>query len=174
MGHTHYWAYQPDAEQFQAAFPQLAADTRLILAHLAGQGVRTAGPAGDSDPLLSGPVIAFNGAVPAVAEAFVLSATGSGRIEHTDDGQKFWLDFCKTCRERYDLAVMAILLRAHQLAPWHITLASDAGWDGEWRAPRALLDDLFGAGADADPLRPVSYISRGPQVLHPEAQAAAF
>lgn len=174
MGHTHYWAYQPDAEQFQSAFSQLAEDTRLILAHLAGQGVHTAGPNGARDPLLAGPVIAINGPAPAAADAFVLSALGSGLVQHTPDGQKFHLDFCKTSREPYDLAVTSILLRAHQLAPWHLTLASDENWDGQWRCARELLTELFGAAPADDVLHPLAYVSRGPQVLHPEAQALAL
>jgi hypothetical protein len=174
MGHTHYWAYQPDSDQFQAAFAPLAEDARLILTHLANQGVKTAGPSGARDPLLSGPVIAFNGLTPAAADAFVLSAVGSGLTQHTADGQKFHLDFCKTSREPYDVAVTSILLRAHQLAPWHLTLASDESWDGQWRAARDLLTELFGGAPAGDVLHSLAYVSRGPQVLHPEAQVLAL
>lgn len=164
MGYTHSWAYKPDAA-FQTAFEQLARDTSAILSALADQQVPIASWAGYGDPEINNVAISFNGTTPNAADTFLLEATGNGTIRHTPTGQSFHLDQCTTSREPYDLAVTAVLLRAHQLTPRHIALASDGLWDKHWRPARALLASLFDARTDADPLNPHLALSGGPQIL---------
>ncbi|HTJ68190.1 MAG TPA: hypothetical protein VL551_11725 [Actinospica sp.] len=173
MVYTHYWAYQPDSTEFTAAFPQLLADAHLILASLSERGVALAGPTGIGQPLLNESIIAFNGVRPNTGENFVLApAAGSGLTEHTEAGEPFKLDYVQTRALPYDLAVTAILLRAHQLAPWSLTLASDGSWEQDWRAARDLLDDLFGTSPQLDALASLEVVRRGPYLLQLGALSA--
>lgn len=164
MGYMHAWAYKPDAA-FQAAFEQLARDTREILPALADRQVPIANWAGYGDPEVTNLAISFNGAGPDADDTFLLEATGNGTIRHTPAGHSFHLDQCTTAGKPYDLAVTAVLLRAHQLTPRHIALASDGAWDEHWRAARALLASLFDADSDADPLNPHVALHGGPEIL---------
>jgi hypothetical protein len=174
MVYTHYWAYQPDSPQFTAIFPRLVADSRDILAHLSGQGGSLAGPTGVGEPLLNEAIIAVNGTRPQSGENFVLAAgSGSGIAAHTLDGTAFRMDWCQTRRQPYDLAVTAILLRAAQLAPRHVALASDGSWLREWDAAHRLLIGLFDAYSDGSRLRPLAELSRGPEALRTRTPAHA-
>lgn len=174
MVYTHYWAYQPDSAQFTAIFPRLVADSRDILAHLSGQGVSLAGPTGVGEPLLNEAIIAVNGTRPESGENFVLApGSGSGIAAHTLDGTPFRMDWCQTRRAPYDLAVTAILLRAAQLAPRHVALSSDGSWQHEWDTAHRLLIGLFDAYSEANRLRPLAELSRGPEALHARALAYA-
>ena len=60
--------------------------------------------------------------------------------------------YCKTERQPYDLAVMAVLLRTHQRAPTAFTISSNGTWDREWEHARRLVRDLFKTECSADPL----------------------
>jgi hypothetical protein len=174
MVYTHYWAYQPDSPQFTAIFPRLVADSRDILAHLADRGVQLAGPTGIGEPLLNESIIAVNGTRPETGENFVLApGSGSGITAHTPDGTAFRTDWCQTRRQPYDLAVTAILLRASQLAPRHVVLASDGFWQNEWDGANRLLFELFDACAEHSRLRPLADLSRGPDALRSRALAHA-
>ena len=173
MLYTHYWAYQPDSEQFTTIFPRLVADSRDILVHLSHRGVSLSGPTGIGEPLLNEAIIAVNGTRPDSGENFVLApGSGSGINAQTPDGERFRTDWCQTRRQPYDLAVTAILLRAGQLAPRDVSLASDGSWQHGWKAAHRLLTELFGAYGEGGRLRPLAELSRGPEALHALARAA--
>ncbi len=174
MVYTHYWAYQPNSAQFTAIFPRLVADSRDILAHLSDKGVSLAGPTGIGEPLLNEAIIAVNGTRPESGENFVLApGSGSGITAHTPDGTAFRMDWCQTRRQPYDLAVTAILLRAAQLAPRHVALASAGSWQHDWDAAQLLLIELFDAYGEGSRLRPLADLSRGPEAQHTRALAHA-
>jgi len=174
MVFTHYWAYTPDSDEFTAHFPQMVCDARLILGHLAARGLPLAGPTGIGEPLLSDSIIAFNGVRPDTGENFVLAPkAGSGLTEHTPTGEPFTFDYCQTRALSYDLAVTAILLRANQLVPWTLALASDGSWNHEWRPARDLLGDLFGATPQINALMSPDYLRGGPHRLQYRASAYA-
>jgi hypothetical protein len=174
MVYTHYWAYQPDSPSFATVFPHLVADTRLIIARLSDHGIELAGPSGIGQPLLHEAIITFNGARPDTGENFVLApGAGSGLTERTRTGEPFRLDYCQTRRQPYDLAVTTVLLRAQQLAPQDMVLASDGSWTHDWDRAQTLLGALFGAPVQVDALMPLSYLRGGPHALQAQALAAA-
>ena len=174
MVYTHYWAYQPDAPSFATVFPQLASDTRLILSHLPARGIAPAGPTGIGKPLVNNSIIALNGVRPDSGENFVLApGAGSGLTERTHAGASFRLDYCQTRHLPYDLAVTAVLLRAQQLAPSDLVLASDGSWRDDWYSAQTLLSELFGAPSQIDALMPLSYLRGGPHALQAAALAQA-
>lgn len=174
MVYTHYWAYQPNSPQFTAIFPRLVADSRDILGHLSDLGVSLAGPTGIGEPLLNEAIITVNGTRPDTGENFVLApGSGSGIAAHTTDGTAFRMDWCQTRRQPYDLAVTAILLRAAQLAPQHVALASDGSWQHDWDAAHQLLIELFDAYGEGSRLRPLADLSRGPEAQRTRALAHA-
>lgn len=153
MGYTHYWSYLPESEQWQAAFPRLLADTRVILDHVTAHGIAIADAYGDGEPLLSADEIAFNGAEPEEYESFILGTRQDPDTRHrTWRGERFTWTFCKTARRPYDLAVTATLLRARQLAPWHFAIGSDGYWDSDWKPARDLVGQLFEPFTEASPL----------------------
>lgn len=171
MVYTHYWAYRPDSPSFAAVFPQLVDDARLILGHLAARGVALAGPTGIGEPLLNSSIIAVNGVRPDTGENFVLApGTGSGLTEQTPTGERFHLDYCQTRHLPYDLAVIAVLLRANKLAPRDVALSSDGSWADDWSSARALLGHLFGVPAQTNPLVSLDHLRDGP----PAVQGAAL
>jgi len=144
MGYCHHVYYTPAVPELRDAFPRLASDTRLILARLAERGVACAGPHGDGEALLSETVIAFNGRDPEHCETFRLDAALDRRL---------FEDWIKTAGRPYDLAVMAVLLRAKQLVPANVAIASDGAWDDEWVPALELVEELFGPAAfEACPL----------------------
>jgi hypothetical protein len=101
MGYTHYWDIH-STTAWQATWPQLVSDTRLIVQ---AAGVRLTNVDGDADeePEISQQGIHLNG-YPDSHEPFTLEPKATG------------FNFCKTGREEYDVVVTSILLRASQLA----------------------------------------------------------
>lgn len=133
MGYTHYWECQPDGEQFKAAWSQFCSDTARILEAVTGRGVQLAGPDGTGQPEVSEELgVAFNGSEEFKEdyETFAIALQGRGH------------DFCKTGIMPYDLAVTAVLLRLHMLAPADVRLDSDGAWH-DWKPARDLLTELF-------------------------------
>lgn len=143
MGYTHTWSYVPDDTRFVSTFPRIRDDAAIILKHLAATGFELAGPNGD-------------GGEPIARQ----------RLQ-ADSGSWFSWAFCKTNRLPYDLAVMAVLLRTHQLVPELLALGSTGSWDQEWRPARDLLDGLFDAVTSQSPLTDAS---RGPETVRAAAQ----
>jgi hypothetical protein len=146
MGHTHYFRYLTTSDGYAAAWPRMVADTRRICKVVTGAGVPLAGPLGSGTPVVDDTDgIWLNGTGRyQVAEALILL-----RPHTTPTDSQPW--FCKTDRQPYDLAVTAILLRCHLLAPQSFRISSDSSW-AEWAEPntpglpssRQLVADLFG------------------------------
>ena len=62
MGYTHYFAYDPAAQQFVAAWPQMVTDALVLAAYVQESlGVRLAGGLGDGEPELTSRRIRLNG-----------------------------------------------------------------------------------------------------------------
>ncbi|MFD0972600.1 hypothetical protein [Plantactinospora endophytica] len=169
MGYTHYFSYFPRSDGFRAAWPRMRADAALILDRVEAAGVRLRrDPFGGSLPA-EYEVIAVNGSVADEedGEPLVIAPRWPVRRFEGDDGRL--VNFCKTGRHPYDLAVTAILLRCHRLLPDGFAIHSDGGWDTEWRhgrqrrapllpsasllpSPRDLVAELFGDEATDSPL----------------------
>jgi hypothetical protein len=158
MGYTHYFAYDPNAESFVAAWPQMVTDALLIATHVQRSlGVRLAGGFGDGEPELSERRIWLNGTRSGDLHHETLlidPAPPKTRHEREPQGgsdlarqdlerrtdRAFVTGFCKTARKPYDIAVTSILLRCRHLAPDAFVIASDGAWELEWQhgggAPR--------------------------------------
>jgi hypothetical protein len=169
MGYSHSWGFLPDGSLFQAVFPHISADASLILRHLEFQGIRIAGPLGRGKPILTDSRIAFNGADPNAADTFHLSTEPAPchRLQ-SESGRWFSWAFCKTNRLPYDLAVMAVLLRAHHHAPEQFALHATGEWDRDWQPARALVEGIFETTIPANPLGDAS---RGPAAAQLAARA---
>ncbi|BCY08943.1 hypothetical protein [Actinoplanes sp. L3-i22] len=163
MGYTHYWSLLVNDPGYRTLWPQIVTDTARILDAVRRAGIGIAGPYGWGLPILDpGCDISFNGAAgPGLAaDTFALARPG------LDDERPVWaVNFCKTKRLPYDVAVTATLLRCHLLAPHALTLSSDGTWNRQWKygrklpgtrrrgpSPRALITDLFGPIPATDPL----------------------
>ena len=167
MGYTHAWSYVPDDMRFISAFPRIREDATVIVMHLAASGFDLAGPNGDGEPVLSDMAIAFNGTDPHAGDTFLLSLEPLARQRlQADSGSWFSWAFCKTNRLPYDLAVMAVLLRTHQLVPELLALGSAGCWEVEWRPARDLIEGLF---EPAPPRCPLTDASRGPATVRTAA-----
>lgn len=139
MGYSHYFPTR-DAAALAAVLPQLGADTRQIVAEAGKREILLAGPLGSGEPVITDTEIALNGdeSVGGDYESFVIGTEVRG------------FNFCKTAHRPYDAAVVAILLRAHALAPGALDISSD-GDDDEWRDGRELYRVTFGTDAVIPP-----------------------
>ncbi|WP_432983154.1 hypothetical protein [Dactylosporangium sp. CA-233914] len=144
MGYTHSWRCQPGSGWYAAIWPQLFADTRSILDTVTAAGTRLTGPDGTGTPWLDPATgVAFNGVVGQACDTFRLDSPGPDRPQ--------WR-FCKTDAEPYDLAVTAVLLRAHLLLPSSFHIGSEGSWDADWEPARDLVWRVFRLAILADPL----------------------
>lgn len=153
MGYTHYFDYEPTDPRFRRAWPQMVADTRKIVARVHDAGIVLHGPFGTGPPVVAvDQAIAFNGdeTQELNCENFILTPKDA-----TPFSQQI---FCKTGRLPYDLAVMAVLLRCHLLAPDAFSFHSDGRWDEDWQQPwynglsgRGVVTELFGVTPTASP-----------------------
>jgi hypothetical protein len=151
MGYTHYFAYDPNAESFVAAWPQMVTDALLIATHVQRSlGVRLAGGFGDGEPELSERRIWLNGTRSGdLHHETLLIDPAPPKTRHEREPQcgsdlarqdlerrtdrAFVTGFCKTARKPYDIAVTSILLRCRHLAPDAFVIASDGAWELEWQ-----------------------------------------
>jgi hypothetical protein len=153
MGYTHYFDYEPTDPRFQRAWPQMVSDTRKIVARVHSAGIVLRNPFGAGPPVVSvDTAIALNG-----DETQDLSCEPLVLVPREDPPYRQY-GFCKTGRFPYDLAVMAVLLRCHLLAPDAFTFHSDGRWDEDWQRPwynglsgRGVVADLFGSSPVASP-----------------------
>ncbi len=150
MGYTHYFAYDPDAESFITAWPQMVDDARAIGVHVQETlGVRLAGGMGEGRPEFTERWIWFNGPSRRdLGHETLLIDPQPWRVweEAAADGQQHWAKeehkrlrergfvwaFCKTARKPYDIAVTSVLLRCRHLAPDSFVIDSDGQWEREW------------------------------------------
>lgn len=161
MGYTHYFAYDPNARAYVEAWPQMGQDARRIVDHVRELGIAI-GPGiddyeGHTEPECNERWIWLNGVGEAEHETLLIYGPGREALDAIEDAKRwsgragFLWAFCKTARKPYDLAVAAILLRLHQLAPEAFVIASDGDWQHEWlhgaseRTPsaRTLCLELF-------------------------------
>lgn len=151
MGYTHYFSYEPRADSFIAAWPQIVDDARLIAEHVQSElGVRLAGGLGTGEPELDRRHIWLNGPdrgdlghetllidpEPWVSwdeQAAHGHADWAAREREQFETRGFYVSFCKTARKPYDIAVTSILLRARHLASGSFVIGSDGDWDLEWQ-----------------------------------------
>ncbi|MFM9452447.1 hypothetical protein [Streptomyces europaeiscabiei] len=142
MGYTHYFAFAPQAPSFRTARLQLALDAGAIVKLIERtQEIRIAGGSGAGAPLISEDAIVFNG-LAALDEGYETFA-----IDMDAQGPDVVTAFCKTgstAGRPYDIAVTAVLLRAHTLAPRAFAIDSDGVWDEDWLYARAIHKMLFG------------------------------
>lgn len=154
MGYTHYYRYVPEHPGFRAAWPRMVEDADRIIERVRSTGIFITGfdgkPAagvdriafaGDDDNELSG-------------ESFVITPKLADLDPWEREKQGVVTNFCKTERYPYDVAVTAILLRCHLLAPDAFAIHSDGRWDEDWAQEacwpatglntRDLVAELFG------------------------------
>ncbi|MEV6957549.1 hypothetical protein [Streptomyces sp. NPDC051183] len=148
MGYTHSFAYTPQAEAFRSNWLQLRLDAAAVVDFTKKAGVALAAPDGTGAPVISEDLIAFNGRGDEACEGFCLELAPRtlSRL-----GPFAW-SFTKTARLPYDMAVTAVLLRAHTLMPEVFAIDSDGEWREDWQEARAIHQALFGDPGAADPL----------------------
>jgi hypothetical protein len=110
----------------------------------------------------------LNGVGDGEHETLLVYGPGREALDAIADAQRwsgrsgFLWAFCKTARKPYDLAVAAILLRLHELAPEAFVIASDGSWHDAWLhgagergpSPRTLCHELFQTPIElGDPLQ---------------------
>ncbi len=136
MGYSHYFAYDPTASSFVAAWPQMISDARLIAWFVQSSlDIPLANGEGDGEPELSDRRMWLNG--PRLQgeahEPFSIDPSPPNLTGQDPECSRFAHGFCKTARMPYDIAVASILLRCHHLAPDAFLVASDGDWRREWQ-----------------------------------------
>jgi hypothetical protein len=168
MGYTHYATIDYDDPHWPEVFGRTALDAKVILEELERRGVVgprvLSGTVVDDEWHVDEGLIYLSGYETLIIEPRFLSGYQPELLWRTHCA---WI-CCKTNREPYDLAVMAILYRLWNHAVMACTMnpgwtcvaiASDGGWDGsrhegtrnhdgtdwwpEWLDARALCDELF-------------------------------
>lgn len=160
MGYTHYWAYLPEHDQFRERWPRMVLDAKKVLDHVTtAWRIALRGADGYDTPTLTEGAIGFNGCRQAGEdyEGFWLTygppgPTSRPWMYEEYRGRGFVWDFCKTAQRPYDLAVCAVLLRCHTLAPEVFAIGSDGSWGTDWAPARQVHTDLFGDPGPHDPL----------------------
>lgn len=130
MGYSHYWQSRGFTPEQWA---QLQESARVIFARARRAGIGIAGWNGRSAIEYGPDRLAFNGREP---HAFETCAIASGQD----------YSFCKTGREPYDAAVVAVLIVAARIAPHAFEWRSD-GDAAEHAAGERLARDLPVVGA---------------------------
>lgn len=151
MGYTHYFRFDSGDPAFVGAWPAMVADAERIVDRVRAAGVVIEG-SDDGSPPVTSEGIALGGSVEDEidGEFFTLSPSSHRRKQKN----KVVQGFCKTEHFPYDVAVAAILLRCHLLAPEAFLISSDGDWDEDWGqdstwprtglSARGLVAELFG------------------------------
>jgi len=142
MSYAHSFRYAPTAATFRRMWPRMVADAARIVGYLESFNVALRSRTGYSAPEFdrSGDgVIAFNGSArrgehqqPFVLRPMVPDRRRDPLVASRFSTDGFVTGHCDTDRAPYDVAVAAVLLRCHQLAPTVFTIASVGDWDREW------------------------------------------
>ncbi|MFE4263387.1 hypothetical protein [Streptomyces sp. NPDC056883] len=148
MGYTHSFAYTSQAEAFRSNWLQLRVDAAAVVDFAKKAGVVLAGPDGTGLPVISEDLIAFNGRGDEGCEHFRLELSPRRLSQF---GPFVW-SFTKTAGLPYDMAVTAVLLRAHTLMPEVFAINSNGDWNEDWQEARAIHQALFGDPGTGDPL----------------------
>ena len=169
MGYTHYWCRSKPFTQKQweticmrtlDAIVKHCDRNRITLAWeydspAEPQPTFFGGPMyGPKVPQVDNDVIRFNGWKDDGHETFMLTKEKPEQAgvlfeqlvqsPSWNPAAKESFDFCKTARKPYDMAVMLVLLIAHDVAPKSIRISSDGDWDSEWVPARDAYTKLFG------------------------------
>ncbi|MEU9706855.1 hypothetical protein [Streptomyces sp. NPDC047981] len=138
MGYTHYFAYAPQSETFRANWLQLRIDAAAVTDFTKASGIPLGGSGGRGAPVIGEDLILFNGRGDETCEDFRLELDPD-RL--SPSGPFVW-GFTKTAACLYDVAVTAVLLRAHVLMPEVFAIDSDGAW-ADWLEARAVNQALF-------------------------------
>jgi hypothetical protein len=131
MGYSHTFSYDPADPRFQAAWPRMTADARTIIDAVFHLDIGVSGPRGEIEPAITDDIIAFNGMRRRGEDCDALLITAAPPGDRRDaPGHR--TSECETSRNPYDLAVAAVLLRCHRLAPQSFRIDSTGRWNGEW------------------------------------------
>jgi len=122
MGYTHYWRTK-EAEYDNQDFKALSNDAIKIVHEAIEAGI-------DIVETYDTDFISINGVKENGHEDFVFNRIPEG------------FEFCKTAGKPYDMAVVAILIRAKKILGDKITLKSDGNWD-DWEGGRLLYETVF-------------------------------
>lgn len=151
MGYTHYFAYDPNAEAFTRAWPQMVDDARAITSYVQKDlRIKLAGGEGTGTPELTERWICLNGSAARHLdhETLLIDAQPwrtwdeNAALGFADWARMQWerfttegfvWSFCKTARKPYDIAVTTILLRCAHIAPDAFVIDSDGAWEQEWQ-----------------------------------------
>lgn len=164
MGYTHRYAYTPSDPAFQSAWPRMVADAGRIVERVQAAGVVLNDDDPDEPPVTDERILVGGSEEDELdGEPLVVHRSTEDLLPFQYDERGVVHTFCKTERFPYDLAVCAILLRCHRLAPGAFTIGSDGAWDEEWAdgthwpfhpeiGARGLVAELFGDTATDDPL----------------------
>ncbi|KAH0431912.1 hypothetical protein CcaCcLH18_06739 [Colletotrichum camelliae] len=127
------WVADWDAARWQAIWPQLVDDARLIMEAC---DVILTGPTHNSD-IITPPVASAE-------EGIVLNGVGDYGHEPFSLSKQNSTGSVGTARKPYDLVVCCVLLRAHYLSPRNIHVDPDGRWDDElWKRARELYQTLW-------------------------------
>lgn len=132
MGYANYW-WRP-AELPREIFTAAASDVRQLLRRFKHE---VAGPPGTGEPTITEDLIAFNGAMPDMAQSFRIC-----RIEDPND--PFPRGFCKTRLLPYDLAVKATLLLLRHHAGESFKFSSDDVDERLWLKAAGYCQEIPG------------------------------
>ncbi|MDI1460989.1 hypothetical protein QEZ54_08440 [Catellatospora sp. KI3] len=156
--YSHSFGADVTTARYRLMWPVLLADTQKILLAVGQLGIGMCGPDGFGVPVLDSHAgIAVNGDAATGRQGTPLLLPPP--LIH---GQRVppRTGTCHTRRERYDLAVTAVLLRAWQLLGDDFAVRSSGRWDVEWNegprlglpGARQLITDLFGEVPRCSPL----------------------
>jgi len=131
MGYTHYW--RQSRRMTDDEWSAVTDGARKIVDVSRRLRIRLAGPVGDGEPVFTDESLSFNGS-----------------FDADEDYETFYLtrgpndfSFCKTARNPYDAAVVAVLIHAHNAAPDAFSWSSD-GSDDEHIDGRNVLKAALG------------------------------
>lgn len=159
----HRYAYRPQDPAWAAAWQDLPADVERIIGLVRALGVVLDGPDGapSIDPALI--EMGIPGGDPLVIFGPDL---GTEEVAQMPPGEQYLTGGCAAGGGPAGVVLGAVLLRAAQLAPESFVVASDFGWDAEWRtgtdadrtlSARGICTLLF--GSDALPLLSREYMA---------------
>lgn len=157
MGYSHYVHRQSTLAP--APFAAWVADVRRLVAALPPTVVvhpehtppgrrpyslHLAGPSGTGKAILTGDLVACNGATPYDGEPLVIARCWAVTPrEHPDEHGRYFT-CCKTSALPYDLLVTAALIRLQHRFPAEVEVSSDGG-PPDWADGQALCAAIFGA-----------------------------
>ncbi|MEV0453782.1 hypothetical protein [Catellatospora methionotrophica] len=156
--YSHTFGADVATDRYRLTWPVLLADTQKILLAVGQLGIGLCGPDGFGAPVLdtlSGIAVNGDAATGRHGTPLLLSPPlVQGRSVPPRTGT------CHTRRERYDLAVTAVLLRAQVLLGDDFAVRSSGRWDVEWNegprrglpGARQLVTELFGGVPSRSPL----------------------